>query len=91
MSISSILNRKIIKKKRTFNNKHTDLNDFEKIKTIGRGSVGKIYLVKYNFNNQLYVMKSMRKDQLISDQIVENIIIERNILLLNQINGFIIT
>ena len=74
----------IIKKKRTFNNIHTDLNDFEKIKTIGRGSVGKIYLVKYNFNNQLYVMKSMRKDQLISDQIVENIIIERNILLLNQ-------
>ena len=75
---------KIIKKKKTFNNIHTDLNDFEKLKTIGRGSVGKIYLVKYNFNNKLYVMKSMRKDQLITDQLVENIIVERNILLLNQ-------
>jgi len=82
--IDSKQENSIIKKKRTFNKIHTDLNDFEKLKTIGRGSVGKIYLVKYNFNNKLYVMKSMRKDQLITDKLVENIIVERNILLLNQ-------
>ena len=82
--IDSEQKNSIIKKKRTFNNIRTDINDFEKLKTIGRGSVGKIYLVKYNFNNKLYVMKSMRKDQLITDQLVENIIVERNILLLNQ-------
>ena len=80
----------IIKRKRTFNNTYIDLNDFEKIKTIGRGSVGKVYLVKYTPNNKLYAMKSMRKDQIISDGIVDNILVERNILLLNQCN-FLLT
>ena len=82
-----ILNAKeedcIIKKKRTFNNTQIDINDFEKIKTIGRGSVGKIILVKYSHNNKLFAMKSMRKDQIISDGIIDNILVERNILLLN--------
>jgi len=82
--IGSEQENSINEKKKAFNKMHTDLNDFEKLKTIGRGSVGKIYLVKYNSNNKLYVMKSMRKDQLITDKLVENIIVERNILLLNQ-------
>ena len=80
----------IIRRKRTFNNTFVDINDFEKIKTIGRGSVGKVYLVKYTPNNKLYAMKSMRKDQIISDGIVDNILVERNILLLNQCN-FLLT
>ena len=51
----------IIKKKKTFNNLQVEINDFEKIKTIGRGSVGKVLLVKYTPNNKLFAMKSIRK------------------------------
>jgi serum/glucocorticoid-regulated kinase 2 len=74
----------IIKKKKTFNNLQVEINDFEKIKTIGRGSFGKILLVKYTPNNKLFAMKSIRKDQIISEGIIDNILVERNILLLNQ-------
>ena len=41
--------------------------DFDIIKTIGRGSVGKIYLVMYQKDGNFYAMKSMRKDQLVSE------------------------
>ena len=81
---SSEIEDSIIQKKKTFNNTQVDLNDFEKIKTIGRGAVAKVLLVKYNSNNGLYAMKAMRKDQIISDGIIDNILVERNILLLNQ-------
>ena len=81
---SSAIEHSIIQKKKTFNNTQVDINDFEKIKTIGRGSVAKVLLVKYSSNNGLYAMKSMRKDQIISDGILDNILVERNILLLNQ-------
>ena len=67
-----------------------EYKDFEVIKIIGRGSVGKIALVKYKKNCNLYVMKSMRKDQLISDGIIDNILIERNILMEGQCE-FILT
>ena len=80
----------MIKRKKTFNNTQVDLNDFEKIKTIGRGSVGKVVLVKYTHNNKLFAMKSIRKDQIISEGIIDNILVERNILLLNQ-SPFLLT
>jgi serum/glucocorticoid-regulated kinase 2 len=82
--IDSQIEDNIILKKKTFNNTQVDINDFEKIKTIGRGWVAKVLLVKYSSNNELYAMKSMRKDQLISEGIIDNILVERNILLLNQ-------
>ena len=55
-------------------------NDFEIISVIGRGSVGKILLVKNKKNGKFYAMKSMRKDQLVSEGITNNILIEKNIL-----------
>ena len=55
-------------------------NDFEIISVIGRGSVGKILLVKNKKNGKFYAMKSMRKDQLLSEGITNNILIEKNIL-----------
>ena len=82
-SINTLLPSKTrIKKKSTFCNTKVEYSDFEIIKTIGRGSVGKILLVKYN--NELYAMKSMRKDQIISEDIIDNILVERNILLEGQ-------
>ena len=69
------------KKASTFKNIQVELDDFEMIKVIGRGSVGKIILVKYKKNGKFYAMKSMRKDQILSEGIVDNILIEKNILL----------
>jgi len=61
-------------------NTKVEMDDFEIIKTIGRGSVGKILLVKYKNTGDLYTIKSMRKDQLLSENIIDNILAEKNIL-----------
>ena len=57
-----------------------EIDDFEIMKTIGRGSVGKILLVKYKSTGDLYTIKSMRKDQLLSESLIDNILDEKNIL-----------
>jgi hypothetical protein len=67
--------------KTTFKYTKVEEGDFEVIKVIGRGAVGKISLVKYNKDNKLYAMKSMRKDQIISEGLADNILLERNILM----------
>ena len=61
-------------------NTKVEMDDFEIIKTIGRGSVGKVLLVKYKNTGDLYTIKSMRKDQLLSENIIDNILSEKNIL-----------
>ena len=61
-------------------NTKVEMDDFEIIKTIGRGSVGKILLVKYKNTGDLYTIKSMRKDQILSENIIDNIRDEKNIL-----------
>ena len=38
------------------------INDFELVKVIGRGSFGKVYLVRRNGTNNFYAMKKLRKD-----------------------------
>ena len=63
---------------------HVEYTDFEIIKVIGRGSVGKILLVKYKKDGKLYVMKNMRKDQLISEGLADHILVERSILMEGQ-------
>lgn len=40
-------------------------NDFEKIKLIGKGDVGKVYLVRLKGTNQLYAMKVLSKKEMI--------------------------
>ena len=74
----------------TFQDVDVSFDDFEIIKIIGRGSVGKIALVKYKNDGNLYAMKSMRKDQIISEGTVDNILIEKNILMEGQCE-FILT
>ena len=80
----NIIKPKGKKMKSTFHNVEVTQADFEAIKVIGRGSVGKVTLVKYKKDNKVYAMKSMRKDQLISEGIADNILIERNILMEGQ-------
>jgi serine/threonine protein kinase len=72
------------KRKSIFQNVLVQYTDFEIVKVIGRGSVGKILLVKYNQDQKYYVMKSIRKDQVISEGLLDNILVEKNILMEGQ-------
>jgi serine/threonine protein kinase len=85
--VKSVAKKKI---KTTFQNVPVQHEDFEVIKVIGRGSVGKIILVKYNKDQKYYVMKEMRKDQIISEGLLDNILVEKNILMEGQCE-FILT
>lgn len=57
------------------------LEDFTIIKLLGRGSFGKVQLVKQNENGKLYAMKSMHKKLLEGKDQIQATILERNILL----------
>ena len=70
----------LIKTNKIVTSKKVELEDFEIIKTIGRGSVGKILLVKFIRTGDLYSIKSMRKDQLLSESLVDNVLDEKIIL-----------
>ena len=61
-------------------NTKVSMDDFKIISTIGRGSCGKILLVTYKDQKEFYTIKSMRKDQILSENIIENILTEKNIL-----------
>ena len=74
-------NQTNIKLKHKFQNIKVNYNDFEIIKVIGRGYIGKILLVKYKNDGKYYAMKMMRKDQIISEELQENILLEKNILI----------
>ena len=74
-------NQSNIKQKHKFQNIKVNYNDFEIIKVIGRGYIGKILLVKYKNDGKYYAMKMMRKDQIISEELQENILLEKNILI----------
>ncbi|CRH02885.1 rac-beta serine/threonine protein kinase, putative [Plasmodium relictum] len=50
------------------------------LKVIGKGSYGKVLLVKHVQNNKLYAMKILRKENIISKNQLEHTKIERNVL-----------
>jgi len=60
--------------------KKVKLSHFEILKVIGRGSFGKVFLVKHIKSGQWYAMKSVRKENLKSTKEKINWIIERTIL-----------
>ena len=74
-------NRNSIIIKQKFKNIKVNYTDFEIIKVIGRGFIGKIILVKYKKDGKYYSMKMMRKDQIISEELQDNILLEKNILM----------
>jgi protein-serine/threonine kinase len=55
--------------------------DFKIIKLIGRGTFGKVYLVKHEKNQQLHAMKSIRKDIVLEHDSLESLKVEKLILL----------
>jgi serine/threonine protein kinase len=59
-----------------------NITDFEKIKILGKGSFGKVLLVRYKRNNELYALKILQKEmirrkQQISHTKTERIILEK--------------
>ena len=60
--------------------KHVGVNDFKLIKVIGRGSYGKVCLVQFKKTNDLYAMKSLKKDVLLDEDQVESTLLEKDIL-----------
>ena len=57
------------------------LDDFNIAKVIGQGSFGKVFLVQQKKTGKFYAMKSIRKDVVIDAEQLENLRLEKHILL----------
>ncbi|KAA8496839.1 Serine/threonine-protein kinase nrc-2 [Porphyridium purpureum] len=53
---------------------------FEKLKLLGQGAVGKVYLVYLKEHNKLYAMKVLTKEEMIKKRRVKHVMTEREIL-----------
>ena len=54
-------------------NKKLTVNDFTTLKVIGKGSYGKVLLVKKNDDNKIYAMKILKKKAMIKrNQVKKN-------------------
>lgn len=62
------------------NIKDVNLNDFQIISVVGRGTFGKVCLVEYKNTGELYAMKSIKKDMILDTEQLDNIILEKKIL-----------
>jgi len=73
-------------------NKRLSINDFESLAIIGRGAFGEVRLVRRNDNasREIYALKSMKKDNMISKNQVHHIRAERDILTESE-NSWIVT
>lgn len=73
-STTMLKSRSTIKKIITF-------NDFDFKMVLGRGTFGKVFLVELKENQQLYAVKSIRKDILIEYDQVDSTMLEKQIML----------
>lgn len=55
-------------------------NSFEKLKLLGKGDVGKVYLVRQKSNNKLYAMKVLHKREMIERNKIKRVLTEQEIL-----------
>ena len=60
--------------------KSVELNDFQIIKVLGRGTFGKVCLVQYKPTKEYFAMKSLKKDVLLDMDQVQSTILEKKIL-----------
>jgi len=56
------------------------IEEFEKVRLIGKGDVGRVYLVRYRPNGKLYAMKVLHKDEMIKRNKIKRALTEREIL-----------
>ena len=60
--------------------KKVKLSDFEKLQTVGLGSFGRVRLCRYKKNDKVYVMKILKKMEIIKQKQVDHVYSEFNIL-----------
>ena len=60
--------------------KKVKINDFEKLQTVGLGSFGRVRLCKHKKNNKIYVMKILKKYEIIKQKQIDHVYSEFNIL-----------
>lgn len=60
--------------------KEVNLEDFKVIKVIGRGAFGKVCLVEFLRNKELFAIKALKKDVLLDQDQIENTLLEKKIL-----------
>lgn len=69
---------------KSFSNKFKDITvgpqSFEKIKLLGQGDVGKVYLVREKKTNRLYALKIFSKSEMIKRKKIKRILAEQEIL-----------
>ncbi|KAK8898647.1 Serine/threonine-protein kinase 38 [Tritrichomonas musculus] len=56
------------------------IDQFEKLKLVGRGAFGDVYVVRYKEDNQIYAMKILYKTELIAKGQILNTLAERDFL-----------
>ena len=56
------------------------VKDFEKLKTVGLGSYGRVRLCKHKKTGEIYVMKLLKKNEIIKQKQVDHVYSEFNIL-----------
>ncbi|WBW71748.1 serine/threonine protein kinase Ppk22 [Schizosaccharomyces osmophilus] len=73
--------------KRTYSGNSTKVSrvevtpqSFEKVRLLGQGDVGKVYLVKQKSNNRLFAMKILSKAEMIKRRKVQRVLAEQEIL-----------
>jgi hypothetical protein len=73
-SDSSHIKQRVVKAGITF-------NDFKIVKIIGKSNIAKVFMIEMLESGEVFAMKAVRKDALIYLNSVENIMIEKKILL----------
>ena len=63
--------------------KVVSIDDFQILRVLGRGTYGKVSLVRHKESGQLYAMKAMSKALLAEDENIQQIITEKDVLMQN--------
>ena len=80
VSMSSLPNILLLEETSSTTKSSVQKTDFRILKTIGKGSYGKVYLVQHIFTEQILAMKVVKKELLIKTDQVAGIKVEREIL-----------
>ena len=57
-----------------------DLNDFKIKRLIGQGGFGKVFLVQKQDTQEVFAMKTIKKDDVINAEMIEATLLEKRIL-----------
>ena len=77
---SSIIPKNSINKLKTEKSSNVSISDFKVVKRISRGAFGRVDLVQQVYTNELFAMKTLEKDSMITKNLVNQVMVERQIL-----------